>query len=54
MVVVPPVQAKATSKEEAMLNALLETIGTLGVLASIVMKIVACWPKAQSQATRRQ
>lgn len=39
-----------------MLDALLETIGTLGVLASIVFKIRARRSKAQSQsqATRPQ
>jgi len=38
-----------------MLNALLETIGTLGVIASVVANIFARRPKAQSQnqATRQ-
>ncbi|WP_426343587.1 hypothetical protein ACN9MU_24595 [Pseudoduganella sp. R-32] len=30
-----------------MLDALLETIGTLGVLASIGVKLATCLPKAQ-------
>lgn len=39
-----------------MLNALLETIGTLGVLVSIAVKVGAVLPKAQSrsQAVRQQ
>lgn len=38
-----------------MLNALLETIGTLGVVVSILAKLLACFPKRRhrSRATRQ-